>query len=73
MKARKGRAYDPNHLSDRVKAVLWHEPIVLIDNVTGDRRSRVNSEVFRAPILPAHIHLNAVKLSLRFTVLNELH
>ena len=35
--------------------------LLFINNVTADRRSRMNSEVYRA-ILPAHIQPNATKL-----------
>ena len=43
-------------------------PFVFIDDVTADKSSRINSEVFRA-ILSAHIQPNALELiARRFTV-----
>ncbi len=60
----------PHQVSNMVAAVLWHghmyhcngtASLVFIGDVTADRSSRMNSEVFKA-ILSAHIQPNATKL-----------
>ena len=77
---RKGTAYDPKHTTSSVKhgggsVMAWAcmaangtGSLVFIDDVTADKSSRMNSEVFRA-ILSAHIQPNASELiGRRFTV-----
>ena len=77
---RKGTAHDPKHTTSSVKhgggsAMVWAcmaangtGSLVFIDDVTADKSSRMNSEVFRA-ILSAHIQPNASELiGQRFTV-----
>ncbi len=77
---RKGTAHDPKHTTSSVKhggggVMAWAcmaasgtGSLVFIDDVTADKSSRMNSEVFRA-ILSAHIQPNASELiGRRFTV-----
>ncbi len=77
---RKGAAHDPKHTTSSVKhgggsVMAWAcmaasgtGSLVFIDDVTADKSSRMNSEVFRA-ILSAHIQPNASELiGRRFTV-----
>uniref|UniRef100_A0A8C5LTA8 Transposase n=1 Tax=Leptobrachium leishanense TaxID=445787 RepID=A0A8C5LTA8_9ANUR len=78
---RKGTAHDPKHTTSSVKrggggsVMAWAcmaangtGSLVFIDDVTADKSSRMNSEVFRA-ILSAHIQPNAAELiGRRFTV-----
>ncbi len=77
---RKGTAHDPKHTISSVKhgggsVMAWAcmaasgtGSLVFIDDVTADKSSRMNSEVFRA-ILSAHIQPNASELiGRRFTV-----
>ncbi len=77
---RKGTAHDPKHTTSSVKhgggsvtawacmAASGTGSLVFIDDVTADKSSRMNSEVFRA-ILSAHIQPNASELiGRRFTV-----
>lgn len=77
---RKGTAHDPKHTTSSVKhgggsVMAWAcmaangtGSLVFIDDVTADKSSRMNSEVFRA-ILSAHIQSNASELiGRRFTV-----
>ncbi len=77
---RKGTAHDPKHTTSSVKhgggsvmawacmAACGTGSLVFIDDVTADKSSRMNSEVFRA-ILSAHIQPNASELIGRcFTV-----
>uniref|UniRef100_A0A8C5PQS4 Transposase n=1 Tax=Leptobrachium leishanense TaxID=445787 RepID=A0A8C5PQS4_9ANUR len=77
---RKGTAQDPKHTTSSVKhgggsVMAWAcmaangtGSLVFIDDVTADKSSRMNSEVFRA-ILSAHIQPNAAELiGRRFTV-----
>ncbi len=77
---RKGTAHDPKHTTSSVKhgggsVMAWAcmaasgtGSLVVIDDVTADKSSRMNSEVFRA-ILSAHIQPNASELiGWRFTV-----
>uniref|UniRef100_A0A8C5QBF4 Transposase n=1 Tax=Leptobrachium leishanense TaxID=445787 RepID=A0A8C5QBF4_9ANUR len=77
---KKGTAHDPKHTTSSVKhgggsVIAWAcmaangtGSLVFIDDVTADKRSRMNSEVFRA-ILSAHIQPNAAELiGRRFTV-----
>ncbi len=70
---RKGTAHDPKHTTSSVKhgggsVMAWAcmaasgtGSLVFIDDVTADKSSRMNSEVFRA-ILSAHIQPNASEL-----------
>ncbi|KAG2467810.1 TCB1 transposase, partial [Polypterus senegalus] len=70
---RRGTAHYPKHTTSSVKhsggsVMAWAcmaasgtGTLVFIDDVTQDRSSRMNSEVFR-DILSAHIQLNSVKL-----------
>ncbi len=70
---RKGTAHDPKHTTSSVKhgggsVMAWAcmaasgtGYLVFIDDVTADKSSRMNSEVFRA-ILSAHIQPNASEL-----------
>lgn len=60
----------PKHTTLSIKhgSVFWHFmaasgiwPLVFIDDVTADRSSRTNSEVYRT-ILSAQIQTNTVKL-----------
>uniref|UniRef100_A0A8C5LQH4 Tc1-like transposase DDE domain-containing protein n=1 Tax=Leptobrachium leishanense TaxID=445787 RepID=A0A8C5LQH4_9ANUR len=73
-------AHDPKHTTSSVKhgggsVMVWAcmaangtGSLVFIDDVTADKSSRMNSEVFRA-ILSAHIQPNAAELiGRRFTV-----
>ncbi len=77
---RKGTVHDPKHTTSSVKhgggsvmawacmAACGTGSLVFIDDVTADKSSRMNSEVFRA-ILSAHIQPNASELiGRRFTV-----
>ncbi len=77
---RKGTAHDPKHTTSSVKhgggsVMAWAcmaasgtGSLVFIDDVTADKSSRMNSEVFRA-ISSAHIQPNASELiGWRFTV-----
>ena len=77
---RKGTAHDPKHTTSSVKhgggsVMAWAYmaangtgSLVFIDDVTADKSSRMNSEVFRA-ILSADIQPNASELiGRRFTV-----
>ncbi len=77
---RKGTAHDPKHTTSSVKhgggsVMAWAcmpasgtGSLVFIDDVTADKSSRMNSEVFRA-ILSAHVQPNASELiGRRFTV-----
>ena len=77
---RKGTAHDPKHTTSSVKhgggsVMAWAcmaangtGSLVFIDDVTADKSSRMNSEVFWA-ILSAHIQPNASELiGRRFTV-----
>ncbi len=77
---RKGTAHDPKHTTSSVKhgggsVMAWAcmaasgtGSLVFIDDVTADKSSRMNSEVFRA-ILSAHIQPNASELiGRRFTL-----
>ena len=76
---RKGTAHDPKHTTSSVKhggsVMAWAcmaangtGTLVFIDDVTADKSSRINSEVFRA-ISSAHIQPNASELiGRRFTV-----
>ncbi len=69
---RKGTAHDPKHTTSSVKhgggsVMAWAcmaasgtGSLVFIDDVTADKSSRMNSEVFRA-ILSAHIQPNAFR------------
>ncbi len=80
---RKGTAHDPKHTTSSVKhgggsVMAWAcmaasgtGSLVFIDDVTADKSSRMNSEVFRV-ILSAHIQPNASELiGRRFTVQME--
>ena len=70
---REGTAHDPKHTTSSVKhgggsVMAWAcmaangtGSLVFIDDVTADKSSRMNSEVFRA-ILSAHIQPNASEL-----------
>ncbi len=82
---RKGTAHDPKHTTSSVKhgggsVMAWAcmaasgtGSLVFIDDVTADKISRMNSEVFRA-ILSAHIQPNASELIGRlFTVQMDNH
>ncbi len=72
VRRKKGTAHDPKHTTSSVKhgggsVIAWAcmaangtGPLVFIDDVTADRSSRVNSEVFKA-IPSAHIQPNATK------------
>ncbi len=77
---RKGTAHDPKHTSSSVKhgggsVMAWAcmaasgtGSLVFIDDVTADKSSRINSEVFRA-IISVHIQPNTSELiGRRFTV-----
>ena len=77
---REGTAQDPKHTTSSVKhgggsVMAWAcmaasgtGSLIFIDDVTADKSSRMNSEVFRA-ILSAHIQPNASKLiGRRFTM-----
>ena len=77
---KKGTAFDPKHTNPSVKhgggsVMTWAcmaangtGSSVFIDDVTADKSSRMNSEVFRV-ILSAHIQPNASELiGQRFTV-----
>ncbi len=77
---RKGTAHDPKHTTSSVKngggsVMAWAcmaasgtGSLVFIDDVTADKSSRINSEVFQA-ILSAHIQPNASEhIGRRFTV-----
>ena len=77
---REGTAQDPKHTTSSVKhgggsVMVWAcmaasgtGSLIFIDDVTADKSSRMNSEVFRA-ILSAHIQPNASKLiGRRFTM-----
>ncbi len=77
---KEGTAHDPKHTTSSVKhgggsVMAWAciaasgtGSLVFIDDVTADKSSRMNSEVFRA-ILSAHIQPNASELiGRRFTV-----
>lgn len=77
---RKGTAHDPKHTTSSVKhgggsVMVWAcmaangtGSLVFTDDVTADKSSTMNSEVFRA-ILSAHIQPNASELiGRRFTV-----
>uniref|UniRef100_A0A8C5N2V1 Transposase n=1 Tax=Leptobrachium leishanense TaxID=445787 RepID=A0A8C5N2V1_9ANUR len=77
---RKGTAHDPKHTTSSVKhgggsVMAWAckaangtGSLIFIDDVTADKSSRMNSEVFRA-ILSAHIQPNAAELiGRRFTL-----
>ena len=77
---REGTAHDPKHPTSSVKhggdsVMAWAcmaangtGSLVFIDDVTADKSSRMNSEVFRA-ILSAHVQPNASELiGRRFTV-----
>uniref|UniRef100_A0A8C5Q3N9 Transposase n=1 Tax=Leptobrachium leishanense TaxID=445787 RepID=A0A8C5Q3N9_9ANUR len=77
---RKGTAHDPKHTTSSVKhgggsVMAWAcmaangtGSLVFIDDVTADKSSRMNSEVFQT-ILSAHIQPNAAELiGRRFTV-----
>ena len=77
---KKGTAHDPKYTTSCVKhgggsVMAWAcmaangtGSLVFIDDVTADRSSKMNSEVYRA-ILSAHIQPNATKLiGRRFTV-----
>uniref|UniRef100_A0A8C6NVL2 Transposase Tc1-like domain-containing protein n=1 Tax=Nothobranchius furzeri TaxID=105023 RepID=A0A8C6NVL2_NOTFU len=76
---RKGTAHDPKHTTSSVKhgagsVMVWAcmaasgtSSLVFIDDVTADKSSTMNSEVFRA--ISAHIQPNASELiGRRFTV-----
>uniref|UniRef100_A0A8C5Q4E8 Transposase n=1 Tax=Leptobrachium leishanense TaxID=445787 RepID=A0A8C5Q4E8_9ANUR len=69
---RKGTAHDPKHTTSSVAwacmAANGTGSLVFIDDVTADKSSRMNSEVFQA-ILSAHTQPNAAELiGRRFTV-----
>uniref|UniRef100_A0A8C5Q2J1 Transposase Tc1-like domain-containing protein n=1 Tax=Leptobrachium leishanense TaxID=445787 RepID=A0A8C5Q2J1_9ANUR len=82
---RKGTAHDPKHTTSSVKhgggsVMAWAcmaangtGSHVFIDDVTGDKSSRMNSEVFR-PILSAHIQPNAAELigQCRWTMIQSI-
>lgn len=82
---RKGTAHDPKHTTSSVKhdggsVMAWAcmaangtGSLVFIDDVTADKSSRMNSEVFRA-ILSAHIQPNASELigRLRWTMTQSI-
>ena len=78
---RKGTDHDPKHTTSSVKhgggsVMVWAcmaangtGSLVFIDDVTANKSSRRNSEVFRAILLSAHIQPNASELiGRRFTV-----
>ena len=82
---REGTAHDPKHTTSSVKhgggsVMAWAcmaangtGSLVFIDDVTADKSSRMNSEVFRA-ILSAHIQPNASEpIGRRFTVQMDNH
>ena len=79
---RKGTAHDPKHTTSSVKhgggsVMVWAcmaangtGSLVFIDDVTADKSSRMNSEVFRA-ILSAHIQPNASEWTMNRSILQK--